>query len=146
MVWRAAQPGPCRDRDAFSVVTNALRLRRFKQRHPPRKFCIRLRERVADYAYLVGIALVAVVVGAAALYFARSEMGSATPMPTQTINTQAVSRTIEVETTDALRFVPDHLDVRAGETVAFESATQARCRTSSCRNDGGATRARARDG
>src|SRR4029450_5694042 len=55
---------------SVSVVTNALRLRRFKQPesaaailHPP------LRERVAEYAYLVGIALVALAIGAAALYF-----------------------------------------------------------------------------
>ncbi len=62
---------------SVSVVTNALRLRRFKRPesaqailHPP------LRERVADYAYLVGIALVALAIGLAALAFARSEMGS----------------------------------------------------------------------
>jgi Cu+-exporting ATPase len=60
---------------SVSVVTNALRLRRFKQPesaaailHPP------LRERVAEYAYLVGIAVAAVTVGAAALYFARGAM------------------------------------------------------------------------
>jgi Cu+-exporting ATPase len=106
---------------SVSVVTNALRLRRFKQPesaeailHPP------LRERVAEYAYLVGIALVALAIGAAALYFARSEMGSAAPMPTQTVTTQPVSRTIQVETTDTLRFVPDQLDVRVGETIAFD--------------------------
>jgi P-type Cu+ transporter len=57
---------------SVSVVTNALRLRRFKRPasaeeilHPP------LRERVAEYAYLVGIAVVALAIGAAALYFAR---------------------------------------------------------------------------
>jgi Cu+-exporting ATPase len=106
---------------SVSVVTNALRLRRFKQPrsaeailHPP------MRERAAEYAYLVGIALVALVIGAAALYFARSEMGSAAPMPTQGVNMQPVSRTIYIETTDALRFVPNQLDVRAGETIAFE--------------------------
>jgi hypothetical protein len=63
------------------VVTNALRLRGFKRPasaeaivHPP------LRERVGEYAYLVGIALVALAAGAAALYFARSEEHSGASM------------------------------------------------------------------
>ena len=106
---------------SVSVVTNALRLRRYEQPesaaaivHPP------LRERIAEYAYLVGIAVVALAVGAAALYFARSEMGSAAPMPMATVSTAAVSRTIQIETTDTLRFGPDRLDVRVGETIAFE--------------------------
>src|SRR5262249_51256059 len=106
---------------SVSVVTNALRLRRFKQPESPEAILYPpLRERVAEYAYLVGIALVALVVGAAALYFARSEMANAAPMPTQTVNAQPVSRTIQLETTDSLRFVPDQLAVRAGETIAFE--------------------------
>jgi Cu+-exporting ATPase len=65
---------------SVSVVTNALPLRRFKRPasaeailHPP------LRERVAEYAYLVGIALLALALGLAALAFARSEMGAQTP-------------------------------------------------------------------
>jgi Cu+-exporting ATPase len=56
---------------SVSVVTNALRLRGFKRPanaatilHPP------LRERIGEYAYLVGIALVALAIGAAALFFA----------------------------------------------------------------------------
>ena len=64
---------------SVSVVTNALRLRGFKRPddarailHPP------LRERVSEYAYLVGIALVALAIGAAALYFARSQHGHIT--------------------------------------------------------------------
>jgi Cu+-exporting ATPase len=74
---------------SVSVVTNALRLRRFKRPesaevilHPS------LRERVAEYAYLVGIAVFALAVGGMALYFARSEMGAATPMPMEIVNTQ----------------------------------------------------------
>ncbi len=54
---------------SVSVVTNALRLRGFRRPasaeailHPP------LRERVGEYAYLVGIALVALAIGAAALW------------------------------------------------------------------------------
>ncbi len=106
---------------SVSVVTNALRLRRFRRPesaaeilHPS------LRERVAEYAYLVAIAIVALAVGAAALSFARSDMGTSTPMPATTVNSQPVSRTIQIQTTDTLRFVPDHLDVRTGETIAFE--------------------------
>ena len=38
-----------------------------------------LRERVSEYAYLVGIALVALAIGAAALTFARSQMSSSSP-------------------------------------------------------------------
>ena len=64
---------------SVSVVTNALRLRRFT---PPANATEILhpsvRERVSEYAYLVGIALVALAIGAASLYFARSDMGSAT--------------------------------------------------------------------
>jgi uncharacterized cupredoxin-like copper-binding protein len=69
-----------------------------------------VRERVSEYAYLVAIAVVALGVGVAALYFARGGVGT----------TQPVSRTISVSTTDALRFAPDHINVKAGETVAFE--------------------------
>jgi uncharacterized cupredoxin-like copper-binding protein len=110
---------------SVSVVTNALRLRRFRRPesaeailHPS------LHERVAEYAYLVGIALVALAVGAAALFFARSQMGSPSPNAPMSsgsvVDTHAVSRTIQLETSDALRFSPDVLAVRAGETVAFE--------------------------
>ena len=60
---------------SVSVVTNALRLRGFKRPssanailHPS------VHERVSEYAYLVGIALVALAIGAAALYFARGTM------------------------------------------------------------------------
>jgi P-type Cu+ transporter len=65
---------------SVSVVTNALRLRGFRRPasarqilHPP------IGERVREYAYLVGIALVAVAVGAAALAFARGEHADGVP-------------------------------------------------------------------
>jgi P-type Cu+ transporter len=107
---------------SVSVVTNALRLRRFRRPasaeailHPS------LRDRVAEYAYLVGIALVALAIGAAALLFARSEMGaSAAPLPMTSTSTATVTRTIQIDTTDALRFAPEALTVRAGETIAFD--------------------------
>jgi Cu+-exporting ATPase len=59
---------------SVSVVTNALRLRGFHRPqsaeailHPP------LTARVREYAYLVAIALIGLLIGAAALYFARPE-------------------------------------------------------------------------
>jgi Cu+-exporting ATPase len=59
---------------SVSVVTNALRLRGFKRPadaqailHPP------VGERVREYAYLVGIAVVALAIGAASLSFAQPE-------------------------------------------------------------------------
>jgi Cu+-exporting ATPase len=58
---------------SVSVVTNALRLRRFRQPqsaddilHPS------LWERIGEYAYLVGIALVALAIGVAALALVQS--------------------------------------------------------------------------
>jgi len=55
---------------SVSVVTNALRLRRFHQPQSAREILHpSLRERVSEYAYLVGTALVALAVGAAALAF-----------------------------------------------------------------------------
>jgi Cu+-exporting ATPase len=62
---------------SVSVVTNALRLRGFK---PPesaaRILHPTLRERASEYAYLVGVAGVALIVGVAALWLGRSGMGA----------------------------------------------------------------------
>jgi Cu+-exporting ATPase len=65
---------------SVSVVTNALRLRGFRRPasaaailHPP------LGERVREYAYLVGIALVALAIGAAALALAPHEPPATAP-------------------------------------------------------------------
>ncbi|HEX8968750.1 MAG TPA: heavy metal translocating P-type ATPase [Chloroflexota bacterium] len=62
---------------SVSVVTNALRLRRFRRPpsaqailHPPAI------ERIGEYAYLVGIAAIAAAIGVAALVFARVGMGA----------------------------------------------------------------------
>jgi uncharacterized cupredoxin-like copper-binding protein len=92
------------------VVTNALRLRRFQ---PPASAAQilhpSLRSRVAEYTYLVAIAAVALGVGLAALSLARGEQP----------NTRPISRVVALST-DGLRFTPDALNVRAGETIAFE--------------------------
>jgi uncharacterized cupredoxin-like copper-binding protein len=102
---------------SVSVVTNALRLRGFRRPesaqailHPP------LRERLGEYAYLVAIAVLAAGVGVAALVFARSDMQMASPATA----TRPADRTISLSTTDGLRFTPESLNVRAGETIAFE--------------------------
>jgi len=67
---------------SVSVVTNALRLRSFRAPespeqilHPP------LAERVREYGYLAGIAVVAVVVGGAALFLANPAHQPPQPMP-----------------------------------------------------------------
>jgi Cu+-exporting ATPase len=67
---------------SVSVVTNALRLRSFRQPrdaeeilHPP------LRARLGEYAYLVGIALIALTVGVASLVLARPEHAGMTATP-----------------------------------------------------------------
>jgi Cu+-exporting ATPase len=108
---------------SVSVVTNALRLRGFQRPasagailHPS------LRERVGEYAYLVGIAVVALAVGAAALAFARTDMGpsGAMSMGAAAVVSRPVDRTITMTTTDALRFAPDVVTVRQGETIQFQ--------------------------
>jgi Cu+-exporting ATPase len=107
---------------SVSVVTNALRLRGFR-RPESAEAILRplLRERVGEYAYLVGIALIAVAVGATALVFARSDMARAAEMSMGgAAQTRPVTRTIQVSTTDTLRFAPENLTVRAGETISFE--------------------------
>jgi magnesium-transporting ATPase (P-type) len=107
---------------SVSVVTNALRLRRFQPPasaqeilHPP------VRRRLADVAYLGGIALAALLVGGASLAVARGAqpMHMAAAAPT-TASARVVDRSIAVQATDGLAFSPNTFNVRAGETVAFE--------------------------
>jgi len=105
---------------SVSVVTNALRLRGFRRpesveaiAHPP------LRARLGEVAYLGGIAVVALAIGAAAIAFAPEskamDMGGETVAPVSL----APDRTVAITADDALRFTPDSLTVRKGETVAF---------------------------
>jgi uncharacterized cupredoxin-like copper-binding protein len=104
------------------VVTNALRLRAFKRPQTVRAILHpSLRERVSEYAYLVAIALVALAIGAAALYLARGSTGAPSALMSAAVaDTHPVSRTIAVTTTDGLRFSPAQVGVKAGETVAFD--------------------------
>ncbi|HVA26121.1 MAG TPA: heavy metal translocating P-type ATPase [Chloroflexota bacterium] len=106
---------------SVSVVTNALRLRSFRRPkdaaeilHPS------LGARIGEYAYLVGIAVVAILVGLAALTFALRGNGAGMNMGAGAATTAQPDRTIAIDTTNQLRFVPDALTVRTGETVAFK--------------------------
>jgi Cu+-exporting ATPase len=106
---------------SVSVVTNALRLRGFKRPESARSILHpSIRERISEYAYLAGIAVVALAIGAAALFFARGGMAQPSSMGVVAADTRPVSRTINIATTDALRFTPDQVSVNAGETIAFE--------------------------
>ena len=110
---------------SVSVVTNALRLRGFRQPknaneilHPS------LRSRVGEYAYLAGIAVVALVVGGLALFLANpahsATAGMNMSMTTASVGSAVVvDRTIGVEANTSSGFVPGNISVQKGETVAF---------------------------
>jgi uncharacterized cupredoxin-like copper-binding protein len=109
---------------SVSVVTNALRLRGFKQ--PKNAAAIlrpSLRARVGEYAYLGGIAIVALAIGALALFYAPSEdsmtanMGSSSSMGATA--GLVVDRTIALDANDMMRITPGAIEVQTGETVAF---------------------------
>jgi Cu+-exporting ATPase len=105
---------------SVSVVTNALRLRAYQAPrttreilHPP------VSARVGEYAYLAGIALVALAVGAAALIFATRFGGMDMAAGNGASSAARADRTVEIRTGDDLRFSPASIDVRSGETIAF---------------------------
>jgi len=105
---------------SVSVVTNALRLRRFRRPkeageivHPP------LGERVRDAGYLAGIGATALVLGGLLLaYTSRpgADLGLTLHPPLAAVPDQVV----QVQTTDNLRFSPASFTFKAGETVAFK--------------------------
>jgi P-type Cu+ transporter len=106
---------------SVSVVTNALRLRRFRQPdsaeeilHPP------LTARVGEYAYLAGIAVIALIVGSIALVLANPDHAEGSePHAGEAAALVQPGRTIHVEANDSMRFVPGDIRVESGETVAF---------------------------
>lgn len=109
---------------SVSVVTNALRLRRFRRPenvetilHPP------LRARVAEVAYLAGIAIVAIAIGTLAVIYAPEESSAEMSMSSSDSADAAAlavpDRTITIDATDTLKFTPDNLTIREGETIAF---------------------------
>jgi uncharacterized cupredoxin-like copper-binding protein len=106
---------------SVSVVTNALRLRGFRQPssarailHPP------LRQHFGEFGYLIAIGLVALAVGAVALTLARADPGMGAMSPVPFSSPAPPDRTIAISATDQLRFSPSAFTARAGETVAFE--------------------------
>jgi Cu+-exporting ATPase len=105
---------------SVSVVTNALRLRGYQAPrttreilHPP------LRARIGEYAYLAGIALVGLAVGASALFFATRLGGMKMQGGESVVSASQADRTIAITAGDDLRFSPAAVNVRSGETVAF---------------------------
>jgi P-type Cu+ transporter len=103
---------------SVSVVTNALRLRRFRQPdtaeeilNPP------LKARVGEYAYLAGIGVIAIVIGAFALVLANPDHADG-HVPHAAAAEQP-QRTVLIEANDDMRFVPGEITLQAGETVAF---------------------------
>jgi len=111
---------------SVSVVTNSLRLRAFKRPqsveeiiHPP------LQQRVADWGYLVVIALVAGVVGLAALSFARTGMAGHEEVEAVILSPaeQASARRVSVSAVD-LRFEPATITPRSGEILLVQMANR----------------------
>ncbi|MBM4435215.1 MAG: heavy metal translocating P-type ATPase, partial [Chloroflexi bacterium] len=103
---------------SVSVVTNALRLRRFKRPasaqeilHPS------VRERVAEYGYLVGIAVLALAIGTVAVAASREDEHVAVRHEVGAVDAAGV-RQIAIEMSD-LRFTPSAIALRAGERVTI---------------------------
>ena len=106
---------------SVSVVTNALRLRRFERPkdaaeilHPP------LLSRVGEYAYLVGIALVALAIGAASFALAINAKNMGMSPIASAAAAQPANRTISLQIDNQLQFAPASVAVHVGETVAFK--------------------------
>jgi uncharacterized cupredoxin-like copper-binding protein len=107
---------------SVSVVTNALRLRGFKRPasaeailHPS------LRERVANWGYLIGIGILAIAIGVVAIKYV-PDGGEAMGMGSSDGSAAEMAlpdRTIPVQVTSDFRFAPDAVTVPQGETVAF---------------------------
>jgi P-type Cu+ transporter len=120
---------------SVSVVTNALRLRRFRAPQTTHEILRpSLRSRISEYAYLGGIAVIAIAIGTVALIFANPEHADAahdadddhtnvtTPAPAHDDAAGALvqpDRTIAVDASDTMRFIPGEIRVQQGETIAF---------------------------
>ena len=108
---------------SVSVVTNALRLRSFRQPKDAEEILhLPVRAKVGEYAYLSGIAIVALAIGAAALFFANPEHSEAGMDMSSVSDASAgvvVDRTILVDANDQMRFNPGDITVEEGETIAF---------------------------
>ncbi|HEV2107672.1 MAG TPA: heavy metal translocating P-type ATPase [Thermomicrobiales bacterium] len=114
---------------SVSVVTNALRLRGFKRPESAEEILHpSLRSRVANVAYLGGIALIALAIGAAAITFApdesRAEMAmemdpGEVPTSLSRVPGGVADRTILIDVSDPARAVLDNQSVAEGGTIAF---------------------------
>ena len=112
---------------SVSVVTNSLRLRAFRRPasaeailHPP------LRQRVADWSYLVGIAMVALAIGAAAMTFAQTgRAGHEEDTLTVALSRAelASARPVAVNATN-LRFDPPTIAAGPNEIIRVQLANQ----------------------
>src|SRR5439155_8115970 len=124
---------------SVSVVTNSLRLRRFRRPASAREI-VRppIGRRIADWSYLVGIALAALGVGAAALLLApTAHRGDGHAQAAQAADAHAghaeaatlssadlaAARVIVVQAAN-LRFSPTTLSVKSGEVVRLRLANQ----------------------
>ncbi|MGH2533434.1 MAG: heavy metal translocating P-type ATPase [Thermomicrobiales bacterium] len=106
---------------SVSVVTNALRLRGFRRPESAEEILHpSLASRVGEYAYLVGIAVIALGVGALALIYA-PESGAELSMggSADAAALALPDRTITIEANDQFRFDPAEITVEEGETIAF---------------------------
>ena len=108
---------------SVSVVTNALRLRRFQRPRDAAEILHQpLLSRVGEYAYLVGIALVALAIGAAAFAFSVNAKDMGMNPVASVADARQPSRTLALHVSNQLRFVPDAVTVHVGETIAFQVA------------------------
>ena len=108
---------------SVSVVTNALRLRGFRQPqdaqeilHPP------VRARVGEYAYLAGIAIVALGIGTFAIVLANPEHAEASHADSDASASAVLvqpDRTVAIDANDSMRFEPGDIRAEHGETIAF---------------------------
>ncbi len=114
---------------SVSVVTNALRLRGFTRPESAEEILHpSLRSRVANVAYLGGIALIALAIGAAAITFAPDESRAEMAMemdpgevPASLARTPSgvADRTLLIDVSAPARTVLDNQSVAEDDTVAF---------------------------
>ena len=109
---------------SVSVVTNALRLRGFRRPESAEQILHpTVRQKVGEWAYLVGVGIIGIAVGVAAIVFVPEESSADMSMgqpSAAALNALALpDRTIQIEATDDLRFTPGEIEVERGTTIAF---------------------------
>lgn len=75
---------------------------------------------MGEYAYLVGIALIALGIGAAAFAFSVNAQGMGMNPIASVADVRQPNRTIALQVSDQLRFAPDAVTVHVGDTIAFQ--------------------------